>query len=61
MKQGLTVPRLKVVSAVSSNLAIVWFAASLTTKDPLILFSNIFLAIVFVYMAVWAEEKIYHD
>ena len=58
MRLELTVPQLKVVSAVSSNFAVLWLGAILTTHDFFLLTMDLLLAMVSVYFATKAEEAI---
>lgn len=55
----LTIAQVKVVSAIASNFAVVWFAAIFATNDFLVLLGDIFFAffaIVSTRIAIRAEE-----
>lgn len=54
----LTPPRLRVVSALSSNTAIAWFAAAFVASTQADLLLRIGLGIVFVYAALESEESL---
>lgn len=54
----ISVAELKVVSAVFSNLVVVWLVAIFGAQDPLVLTRNILAGILSLYLAVKAEEKI---
>lgn len=58
MKIRFTITRahLKVASSICSNYTVVWFAALIGTPNVGVLILNIVLAIVFMYLAVKAEE-----
>ena len=57
----LTIPQLKVISALSTNLVLVWLVAMIGTRDPMVLLLNFLAAIVSVYFATKAEEAIFYD
>ncbi len=52
----LTRAQLRVVSAISSNFAAFWLAATITVNTMPVLILNVAFAIVSWYMAVKAEE-----
>lgn len=51
-------PRLKVFSAVCTNLCAAWFLTALVAKDVLILTTNIGFAILSLILALVAEESL---
>ncbi len=52
----LTKPRLRVFSAVCSNLTVFWLVTLLGARDPYILMGNFVYAVVSLYLAIRAEE-----
>lgn len=52
----LTSPRLRVLSAVSSNLAVVWLVALLAAEGWFSLTKDVILATLFLFLALRAEE-----
>lgn len=53
--------QLKVFSAVCSNFTVAFLFANLATRDPLTLTVNTVIAILFLYFAVKAEDKLNND
>lgn len=51
----ITKSHFRVLSAICSNLVVVWFAASLATQNTLILLRNLIFIVVFWYLAVKSE------
>ena len=58
MRIELTKARLKILSAIATNLAVVWTIAIFATNDFYILTRNILITILLVYLAIKAEEII---
>lgn len=52
----ITKAQLRVFSAVSTNLCVIWLAALFTTRNPIVLTANIIYATIFWKLAVRAEE-----
>lgn len=50
--------QLRVFSAVASNFAVVWLAASFATRDITTLLVNLLLGIVSLWFAIVAEKKL---
>lgn len=56
-----TRPQLKVISAICSNLVVVWLAALFVTHEPFALTLNFFAATLSWNLAVQAERALEYD
>ena len=54
----ISIAELKVISAVFSNLVVVWLVVIFATHDPFVLTRDILAGILSLYLAVKSEEKI---
>ncbi len=57
----VTRSHLRVFSTVCSNLVVIWLAASLTAREASLLLRNLFLVVVFWYLAVNADSLAEQD
>lgn len=60
MNFALTLTRyqLRVLSAVASNFAVVWFFAAFATRDAITLLGNLLFGIVSLWVAMIIEKKL---